>query len=310
VSVLTIVAPVFAVIALGYLAARTGFLSEMVHKGLAEFAFRMAIPALMFRTVATATPGTTEAFPLWLTYFGSVAIVWVIATWLTRFMLQRPATDAPAIAMASTYGNTVMIGIPILFAMWGDRAATPIALILSLTSPIMWSTASVHQAAVDGGEQTTIGATLRSAFEDLAKNPLILAILTAGLWRLFGWSIPTAVDKTLALIGQAGIPCALIGLGASLTQFKIKGQAPTLSMILVLKLLIFPVVTFLVGRYLARLDAVALSVAVLFAATPSGANAFLFANRAGHVVNSSSGAVALGTALSVITISLLVTVSR
>lgn len=309
-AVFTIVAPVFALIALGYLAATTQFLSETVQKGLAEFAFRMAIPALMFRTVATATPGATQALPLWFAYFGAIAIVWIIATVVTRYVLQRPSTDAPAIGMASTYGNTVMIGIPILLALWGDQAAAPIALILSLTSPVLWLTASLHQAAADGAKGATVRGTVRTALADLARNPLILAILSAGLWRLSGWQIPGAVDKTLALLGQAGIPCALVGLGASLTQFKIKGQAPTLTSVLILKLAVLPIIAFLLARYVARLDSVAESVVVMFSATPAGANAYLFAVRAGRVVNSSSGAIALGTVLSVMTISLLVALAR
>jgi predicted permease len=309
-SVFVIVAPVFTLIALGYIAARTKFLSESVHTGLAEFAFRMAIPALMFRTVATSQPGDTGALPLWFAYFGTVAIIWVIATFATARVLGRPDTDAPAIAMASTYGNTVMIGIPILLALWGDRAATPIALILSLTSPIMWLTASLHQASAEGAKNATLSGTVQAALRDLSKNPLIIAILCAGLWRLFGWTIPPIVDRPLALLGQAGIPCALIGLGASLTQFKIKGQAPTLSLILVLKLFAMPLIGFILARYVARLDLVAQSVVVIFCATPTGANAFLFANRAGRVLNSSSGAVALGTMLAVITMSILVALAR
>ena len=52
------------------------------------------------------------------------------------------------------------------------------------------------------------------------------------------------------------------------------------------------------GDLVIRLPPVAAGVVVLFAAMPAGANAYIFAMRYQRVVNSASGAVALGTLLS------------
>ena len=53
------------------------------------------------------------------------------------------------------------------------------------------------------------------------------------------------------------------------------------------------------------LPPVAAAVVVLFAAMPTGANAYLFAMRHGRAVNSASGAVALGTMLAIVTTSVI-----
>ena len=122
-------------------------------------------------------------------------------------------------------------------------------------------------------------------------------MLGGGLWRLTGLGLTPALDKTLLLLGAAGVPCGLVALGGSLTQFKIKGQASTLTTVIVLKLLAMPLIAWLLAVHVFQLSPVAAGVVVLFAAMPSGANAYLFANRYGRVVNSASGAVALGTLL-------------
>ena len=118
--------------------------------------------------------------------------------------------------------------------------------------------------------------------------------------------MPQALESSVALLAQAGVPCAQVALGASLTRFAIKGQLPTLSAILVLKLLAFPAVVYVMAVMVFHLPRPAAEVALILASMPAGANAFLFAERTQRVVNSTSGAVALGTLLGAITSTLVI----
>jgi malonate transporter and related proteins len=227
-QVILIVAPVFALIAVGYVASLTRLLSEAAHKGISEFTFCIAMPALLFRTIALTDIPAFEPLRLWGAYFGAVAIVWVIATALTRLVLHRPAADAPAIAMDSVYGNIVMLGIPLALALYGSEAAAPMALILSINTPLLWMCATLHMAVTEHNAGASVPRLLLSVVADLGRNPVILAIVAGSLWHLGGFGLHPLADKVLALLGQSGVPCALVALGASLTQFQIKGQAPTL----------------------------------------------------------------------------------
>ncbi|WP_430514016.1 AEC family transporter [Pannonibacter phragmitetus] len=60
-QILTIVVPVFVLVGLGYLAARTGLLSQSVGEGLGQFVFVVAIPSLIFKTLATVS--MDQGFP-------------------------------------------------------------------------------------------------------------------------------------------------------------------------------------------------------------------------------------------------------
>jgi malonate transporter and related proteins len=305
-QVILIVAPVFALIAIGYLASLTRLLSEAAHKGISEFTFCIAMPALLFRTIALTDIPAVEPLRLWAAYFGAVAIVWIIATALTSLVLHRPAADAPAIAMGAVYGNIVMLGIPLALALYGSEAAAPMALILSINTPLLWMCATLHMAVTEHNAGASVPRLLLSVVADLGRNPVILAIVAGSLWHLGGFSLHPLADKVLALLGQSGVPCALVALGAGLTQFQIKGQAPTLSTMLVLKLVALPAIAWVLAFYVLDLPPVAAAVVVLFAAMPTGANAYLFATRYQRVLNSTSGAVALGTILAAATASALV----
>ena len=93
-QVFLIVAPVFVLIAIGYAASLSGLLSNAAHKGISEFAFSIAMPALLFRTIAVAEVPALEPLHLWGAYFGSVAVTWVLATVLSAIVLRRPQADA------------------------------------------------------------------------------------------------------------------------------------------------------------------------------------------------------------------------
>jgi malonate transporter and related proteins len=307
VTVATIVVPVFALIALGYVAARFRWLSEPAQKGLAEFSAVFAIPALLFRTVSSGATLQTSPLRIWIAFFGALILTWLAAMLMGRFVLRRPSVDWTSIAMTSTYGNTVMLGIPLCLSVYGDAAAAPIAIILSIHTAILWGSATLQHQLLLRSDATDAGSLFFSLIKDLARNPLIVAIVCGVVWRVSGLGLAPVVDRTLGLMAQAGIPTALVALGTSLAGFAIAGQGPTLATVLCLKLLAMPALALGFGLWLA-LPPVPLGVAVLFAAMPAGANAYLFAARVDRAIHSASGAVALGTALSLATVSLLVAV--
>jgi predicted permease len=294
-----IVLPVFALIALGYLAARFDLLSAAGRKGLAEFATTLAIPALLFRTIAGSAQLPPAPARLWLAFFGSAAVAWLAATLTTRFVLRRPAADGASIAMTSTYGNTVMLGIPLCLGLYGELAAAPMAVILAIHSPLYWILATVHHQSAIQSSSIGIGGLLLKVGQDLARNPLVMAIVAALIWRATGLGLAAVPDRILGLLAQAGVPSALVALGTNLVGFAIAGQAATLTSVLVIKLLAMPAIAAGLAWSLG-LSAVETGVVILFAAMPAGANAFLFANKVGRATNSASGAVALGTAASLV----------
>ncbi len=295
-TVITVVVPVFALIAIGYAAGRLSFISETGAKGLAEFTFNIAIPFMLFRKMATAELPDVTPYALWATYFGAAAVVWLIATFAAVVLLRRTAQHSSAIAMSAGFGNVVMIGLPLSVNLYGDAAAAPIAILVSLHSPVLWTVASLHLALTRGGAGiVSIGRELVS---ELSRNVIILSIIAGTLWRFTGLEFHSIADDIISLIGRAGIPCALISLGLSLVGFRIAGQVPTLSLILLLKIIAMPVIAWLIATHVFELPPVAAGVVTIFAAMPTGANAYLFASRNDLTPHSASGAVALGTALS------------
>ncbi|MDH3581193.1 MAG: AEC family transporter [Hyphomicrobiales bacterium] len=305
-DVVLIVAPVFGLIALGFALARFGILSKTAGDGLAEFVFTVATPVLLFRIVATAEPAATgEPLTLWAAYYSAVAVIWALATLATRFALARPAPDGASIAMGSNFGNIVMLGIPLALDRFGTDAATPIAILISISAPIMWFVGTLHIELVTEREEMPVGRLLKDLVLSLLKNPLIMGIVAGFAWRATGLELHPIPDKMISMLGQVAIPGSLVALGLSLTAFELRGQIGTVLLVCLLSLVAFPALVWVLAFHVFELPPIWAGVAVLFAACPPGANAYLFATRYAAAAGSVSAAVAFGTAFSILSVTLI-----
>ena len=299
-----IVAPVFALIALGYVAVRAGFVSESANKGISEFAFSIAIPALLFRTVVISEFPAVNAFEVWGAFYGALALTWIAALLLSSLLRQK-REDGVVFAIGAVYGNIVMLGIPLTLSALGNQAAGPMALILSVNTPLLWLFGTLQMAWTERKEPGSAASLILTILLDLARNPIMLAIGLGLVWRFTGFGLTPIVDKTVELLAQAGSPTALIALGINLVRFEIKGEKLSIAMMCALKLLLMPALAWLLAHLL-KLPPMATGVVVLFAAMPTGANAYIFAAQYQRLVNPVSGAVALATILAAATLPVVV----
>jgi malonate transporter and related proteins len=303
-SVLTTILPVFGLIALGFVCARTGFIGPAAGQGLSQVVFNLAMPALLFRTVATIDQQSLSPWPLWAALFGGIAVVWIVTTIIASTTKLIDAAPASA-AMGGSFGNLAMLGLPLMLAHFGDRAALPVGFVLSIHAPILWLAAVIHIEASGRGELPSFVNVIRQLVNQLIRNPIVLALLLGTLWRLTGLGLHPVPDRFLDLLGEAGIPTALVALGLTLASYSLKGQWRGILTLMTLKMLLLPVVVWLIARYLVGLEPFWTEVVLVLAAMPTGANAYLFAERYATGSAPVSGAIALGTALSLVTLSVL-----
>lgn len=302
-AILSTVFAVFGIIAIGYAAGRSGYLSAGASRGIADFAFKIAIPALLFHTIVTARFETVEPVGVIASFFGAVAVVWGLSVALTAFVLRRPAADQPSIAITAAFGNTIMLGVPIGVAAFGEQALAPISAIIACHAPILLLSATLHATATSGVPGATAGAAVTLVVRQLAGQPIVVAILCALIVRAIGLGLPRPVLTLVEMLSRAGVPAALVSLGLTLVSFKVAGDMATVGAMLVLKMAVMPIVAALFALALG-LPALSAQVVVLIAALPAGANAYLFSVQTGRVVNAVSGAIAIGTALGAVTLTL------
>lgn len=293
-GLLPIVSPIFGLIGIGFIARISNLIGDRTGDGLSDYVFSIAVPCLIFKTLnATGIP-TDQPWGYWCAYFGGTAIVWTIAMLLGRSLFNLSPSENVVAGFTGAQSNTVLVGVPLILQAYGDAGAIPLFLLIAVHLPIMFTTATL----LEEGRKTHITVILRQ----LITHPILLAILFSASFHLSGWPIPSFLSSLIEAIAASALPCALIAMGIALKRYGVKGKIPLAVMVTFLKLIIHPSLVYILAFYVFPVPPVWAGVAVLFAAAPSGINAYLFAERYKTGVQLSSSGIALSTALSIFSV--------
>lgn len=303
-AVFSSLVPVVLFIALGYLVARKGWISKVGVKDLGNLVFLVMTPALLFRTMAHVQLAQLN-FNAVGVYFIAAGIVYFGVLWQQGF-----TTVAAARALACTFGNTIMIGVPLIGILYGQAGLVQLFTLISIHSlvlltgaTVVFELASARDQAQQGGDPTALWRTVLRALRNGILHPVPLPIIAGMVWALLGLPLPEVVDKPLQLLGQALGPLALILVGVTLAHSVVGEHVKVASIMAVVKNMVFPALMLGLG-WLFGLTGIALAVMVCAAALPTGANVFMFAQRYNTSPEEITAEVTISTVLGLLTIPL------
>lgn len=291
---------VFGLVALGYLAALTGFLKLDVGEALTQFAVGVGLPMLLFRTVATAEFGGEAPWALWITYFGSVFVAWAAGFFALRHAFGRDDRTAMVSGLASSFSNLLMLGVPLSLGVYGQQGFTTLSLIISIHLPIMMGLSILlfELMRPKGEHRPSLLSVLVDFLRKLLSNTIVVGILVGMLWRFSGQPIPELVMRFVNAFANAAVPVALFAMGLSLRRFGLGGHLGPVLCLASFKLFLMPAAALLIALLL-DMPPLGAKVAVLAAALPSGINPYLMATRFGTGQALTSNAMTVSTAFAV-----------
>ncbi|MGB1779785.1 MAG: AEC family transporter [Longimicrobiales bacterium] len=293
-----IIAPIFGVMAVGYLAVRVGLFGAVTARRLVLFVFNAAIPIMLFYRIATIDFPEEIAWSFLGGYYASAFAAYGLGMLSARFLFQRPIDEQSIYGLGAGFSNTVLLGIPLLVSAFGDEATVPIFLILPV-SIILIETGRGRE-----GQAASMRAA-RLVFEVVA-NPIIAGILLGLGANLAGLStLPAPIDAVGRVMATVAIPCSLLALGASLAGYRLEGQLAPASVLAGIKLLVQPMLAWVLVVPVLGLGWPWAPVAVVMAGLPSAAMVYLFGARYETASEVAASAVVLSSAFSVVTLSVL-----
>ncbi|EDQ31441.1 putative permease [Hoeflea phototrophica DFL-43] len=296
---------VFALIAIGFGAAWVRLIRSETGDGLSDFVFTIAVPLLLFRTIATASFDHGAPWALWLTYFTAVLVTWTMAHLTIRKGFGRDARSGVVAGVTAAFSNLVLLGIPFISGLYGEAGLVVLAQLVTIHLPIMMAASIIlYQWALrrDGaaGKAESVSALVTGFLRQLFSNPLIIGILGGSLMRFTGFAIPGPVDRVIASLAGVAGPVALFAMGVSLYGYGIRGQVRQALSLVSLKLFLMPAVAL--GMALAiGLPEFQAKIAVAAASLPAGVNSWLIASRLGTGQRLASTSMTIGTALAALT---------
>lgn len=296
-----LVLPLFGLVFLGYLSGR---LKKIPLEGLAWlnfFILYIALPAMFFRLLAT-TPVSEFANGRFLfnTTLGTF-LIFVLCFLIARLLRHSDTRTATVQGFAGAYGNIGYMGPPLAIAAFGPQAGVPVALVFCLDNAMHFTLAPTLMALGDS-QRKAVGKLILGIVVKIISHPFILATIAGISAAWFEFRPPAAIDQLLANAAGAAAPCALFAMGVTAALRPLKRIPVELTYLIPVKLLLHPLLVYLLLSRLPGLDPVWLHSAVLLAALPSATNVFVIAQQYSVWEERASSVVVLSTLLSVVSV--------
>ena len=276
-------AVIVALVALGWLLARTLVLGTDARLVLNRLVFFVATPALLFDSLSRTT--LDQVFTgVFVVSAVSAIIIAALYMVIARLWLRRPASDLVVGALSAGYVNSANLGIPIALYVLGDLGfVMPLLLfqvvVLQPIAIAVLERAARAEGAENGGG--ALGALLQSV-----RSPIVLAALAGVVVAALPWTPSDSLLEPVHLVGQVSVPGALLVFGMSLYGVKVleAGASPRREIFLAsgLKLIAHPVLAYAIGVWVLGMRDHELLTVVVAAALPTAQNVLVVATRYGH----------------------------
>lgn len=301
---LTLAAPLFLLVLIGYLLSISGRFPRSVSEGLSKFAFAVAVPALLFRLMSELSSLPPVDARLLIAFFGGCLIVFVIGRVVAARAFRLDGVSQSVFALGGVFSNNVLLGVPIAKATLGEAAMPAVALVLVFNALTLWTlvTVSVEWARHGEFSMKGFGKTARSVL----SNPIVAAILSGAAWGWSGLPLPYAVAEPLRLVAQSATPLALIVVGMGLAEYGVSGRWREGAAISFIKLLVQPLVVWGLA-WLLGLPPLETQAVVLLASLAVGVNVYLMAREFEVMQGPVATAMVFTTAFAALSVPLMLT---
>ncbi len=301
---LLIVLPIFALVLTGWIARRGNALGPNATREVNRLVVWLALPAVLFETMATATPAEIWQPGFIISFSTGCAIVFACTLWIRRRQ-GRHLADAAIDALNASYPNTGYMGVPLMMAVIGPEAMAVTLVSIILTVCVLFA-AAIALIELSLQSSTRHSNVARQTFLALIRNPLIVSPALGALVMASGLPLPEPVARFLDMLGGAASPCALVALGLFLADTggkKLEGGRGTPGILIGLKLLVQPAIAWLVAGPILGLPPTLVHATVLLSALPTGTGPFMLAEFYGRDGLLTSRIVLATTILSIATLS-------
>ena len=288
---------------LGYLARRKNLLDDHVNASLSKVVLNVTLPAQIITSFAMEGAELTNgevgaAFGLSCLVYLFYAVLAIICVHLLRL----PRADWGTYKYMIIFGNIGFMGFPVITAIFGAKALV-YAVIMNIVFNLLVFSYGIK--LITDGQENAGSFTWRK----LINMPLISSALTLVLFFLH-IKLPAVVNTALFTMGDATTPMAMLILGCTIAEMPLRELFDEwrVYVFTAIKLLLMPVLVFLLLHLLPGFDAGSLlgKVLVVLSPVPVATNATMLSIEYGGNNKLVAQGIFFSTIFSVLTIPLLV----
>lgn len=292
-----LVLPVFAVIVTGWLAGALGYISRSLADGLVHFAYNVAMPALLFVTIAQQPARDLVEWRFLMAFGGGSILCFALVYLAVRIGWGHDLGSSTIYGMTAAMTNTGFVALPILQAIYGQPAVLPAAIATLFVAAIMFPTTVILLEIGGHGPLASPAALTRQ----IVVNPMVLSTLVGLFWAIAGLPLSAPVVAYMNIVAGALSPCALFAIGLALSLEGLRANLAASAALAAVKLVAMPSLVY--GLCVALgLNPLYTIAAVICAAVPTAKTVYILAGEYRVEEPLVAATVSMTTLLSVVTL--------
>ncbi|MGE4570682.1 MAG: AEC family transporter [Gammaproteobacteria bacterium] len=297
------IAPIFMLMIIGNLLRRNQILDEAFWNLNDKLVYWILMPALLFNEISQIhfSPALFGSYAL-VILSGFFAVIF-LSILLSKVFGYSGAISSSVMQGAARHNAFIALAISgSLFGAQGLAIGTSLMAILIPVVNVVIVTFMV--IALQDVTSSAVKSRLTGVVAELAKNPLILSIIVGFVFSVANVRDVPIVHETTRLLGLGAIPVLLLGLGANIKIRSLSIKISPLIISCVLKLAIFPLIIYFVSDYF-EFNTTEKIVLVIFGCAPTAVSSYTLAKQLGGEAELMTSIITLQTALSFVTIPLI-----
>jgi predicted permease len=255
----------------------SGYLSRSLADGLVHFAYTIAMPALLFVTIAQEPARQLLEWRFLLAFGGGSLLCFALVCVAVRAGWRRDLASSTIHGMTAAMTNTGFVALPILHALYGQPAVLPAAIATVFVAGVMFPATVI---LLEREERGAHGRSARAGglMTQVVFNPMVLSTLSGLAWAITGLPIPAPLAAYLNIFAAALTPCALFAIGLGLSVEGIRTNLRASIVLAAVKLMIMPLIVY--GLCVASgLNPLYTIAAVVCAAVPTAKTVYILAGE-------------------------------
>lgn len=296
------IAPIFLIIATGYLLFRARVVDETIWSAIEHLCFYLLFPFLIIRTLSRANLGSVPVLDflavLVIAILGMAGLLVLIQAFVWRRFPESGPSFSSVFQGATRFHGFVAIAV--IGPIYGDQGLTLAALALAIMVPLL-NVISVIVLSIYG--RSSSKPEFLAVAKRVATNPLIIACVVGLLLNYLG--VPDILFDAIDIIGAGGLGLGLLAVGASM-KFGHAAQHKVLLTIGVLTRLIGMPLIVIAMSWLLGLEGMARTVAIIAGAVPTAASAYVMARKMGGDAELMSSIVTFQVIIAIFTLPLFI----
>jgi malonate transporter and related proteins len=272
-----LILPVFAVIVTGWIVGYTGYLSRTLSDALIHFAYNIAMPALLIVTIAQEPGHSLINWRFLVAFGGGSLLCFILVLGITSIHVSRSLASRTMHGMAASMTNTGFVALPILRAIYGQRAVLPAAIATVFVAVVMFPT-TVILLELDQRDARGSRTAPMATVKHIVLNPMVISTLIGMLWSVLDLRMPGPVVTYLGIFADALTPCALFAIGLGLSIDGLRANIGRSSLLSAVKLVVMPLIVYGLSMSLG-LDPLYTIAAVICAAVPTAKTVYILAGE-------------------------------